>query len=80
MTTLTLSPTDLNLSIVKEAFDHFQKGNIPALLEHCSDDVYWSSYPNPDVPYGKTYYGREGVGNFFLDPLTYITHLIISSG
>jgi ketosteroid isomerase-like protein len=61
----TLTATRTNVQIVKEAFDHFLKGNISAILEVCSDNVEWGSYENPDVPYAGIYKGKAGVLDFF---------------
>lgn len=54
-----------NLQIIQQAFDDFSKGNIPGILEACAEDVIWGSYKNPDVPYAGTFFGKEGVLEFF---------------
>lgn len=50
---------------MQQAFDDFLKGNIPAGVDACADDVEWSSYENPDVPYATTYHGKSGAAEFF---------------
>jgi len=61
----TLTATKNNVQLIQQAFDDFLKGNIPALLETCHEDVEWGSYENPDVPFSTSYYGKKGVGEFF---------------
>lgn len=65
METLTLLKKEQNIAVVQNAFADFAQGNIPGILEACTDDVTWGSYDNAAVPYAKTYHGREGAGEFF---------------
>lgn len=67
MGTLASVKTDTNISVVQQAFENFLKGNIPAILESCTEDIQWGSYANPDVPFSSTYTGKNGVGQFFTD-------------
>jgi ketosteroid isomerase-like protein len=59
----TLSKT--NTAIVKDAFADFSKGNIAGILSVCTNDIIWSSYPVPEIPYAKTYRGKKEVAEFF---------------
>lgn len=54
-----------NISIVQNAFDQFLKGNIPGVLDSCTEDVKWGAHENPGVPYAQTYSGKKGVADFF---------------
>lgn len=49
--------------IVRDAYDRFARGDIPALLELMSEDVQWD-VPGV-VPQGGSFSGRDGVGKFF---------------
>ena len=61
----TLTSTKNNVKLVQQAFDDFLKGKIPAVVDACADDMEWSSYENPDVPYAITYHGKSGAAEFF---------------
>jgi uncharacterized protein len=54
-----------NINTVKLAFDNFLKGDVPAILNACTDDIEWGSHNNPTVPYGRTYHGKAGAAEFF---------------
>lgn len=43
------------------------KGDVPAILHHLHDDVAWIQVGAPELPYGRTYLGREEVARFFAD-------------
>jgi ketosteroid isomerase-like protein len=64
METLTDVKQD-NIVIVRNAFSDFLNGNIPGVLEACTDDVVWGSYDNPTIPYASMYRGKNGVAEFF---------------
>ena len=61
----TLTATKNNVQTIQEAFENFLQGNIAAVIESCTDDVEWGSYDNPEVPYGGTFKGKQGVLDFF---------------
>src|SRR5205814_3069224 len=61
----TFGQTKNNVETVQQAFDNFLKGNIPAILDVCTDDVEWTSYENSNVPYGRAFHGKNGVTEFF---------------
>jgi ketosteroid isomerase-like protein len=65
METLATVKQDVNLNVVKNAFDDFLRGNVAAVVNACTDDVEWGSYDNPATPYAKTYRGKSGVADFF---------------
>ena len=52
-----------NAQVVREAYECFESGDIPGLLERLSDDVDWES---PGIlPVGGSYRGHDGAGEFF---------------
>ena len=54
-----------NVSIVHQAYDNFKAGNIPALLDLCSEDITWQLPQMENVPFGGKRTTRAGVGEFF---------------
>jgi uncharacterized protein len=54
-----------NVKIVQQAYENFQKGNIPALLESLSDNVEWVLPEIENVPVAGKRQGRDGVADFF---------------
>lgn len=65
METQTSTATRTNQQTIQQAFEDFKAGNISAVIDICADDVLWASYRNPDVPYSGSFYGKEGVQDFF---------------
>ncbi|MFI5205301.1 MAG: nuclear transport factor 2 family protein, partial [Flavobacteriales bacterium] len=61
----TTEQEEKNISIVRNAFDNFLKGDIEGILNECTDDIEWGAHDNPEVPYAKTYHGKEGARDFF---------------
>lgn len=55
-----------NLAAAQLIYNLFLQGNIPAVLEMCSEDIVWKHGANPHiVPFGGTYKGKAGVLRFF---------------
>jgi ketosteroid isomerase-like protein len=55
-----------NQQKVMQLFDYFGKGNVPAIIEMCSDDCDWKHGGDGNViPFAKPYKGKKGVGQFF---------------
>lgn len=55
-----------NLAAAQLIYNLFLQGNIPAVLEMCSEDIVWKHGANPHiVPFGGTYEGKTGVLRFF---------------
>ncbi|HEX7183085.1 MAG TPA: nuclear transport factor 2 family protein [Thermoanaerobaculia bacterium] len=52
-------------AIVEKAYADFGQGDIPSIISALSPDVEWREPGAPYVPYGGTYRGHEGVGQFF---------------
>lgn len=61
----TTTATKSNVEIVQQAFTDFGSGNIEGILNVCTDDLVWSSYDNPAIPFAQSYYGKEGAAEFF---------------
>jgi ketosteroid isomerase-like protein len=54
------------LDTAKQAYELFNRGDIPALLEMCSDQCEWIIPGPKDVlPWAGTWNGRKGIGEFF---------------
>ena len=65
-TTMT-STKEAMITLVKQGFDYFMKGNIPALMNRLTEDVTWAVYSIPEVPFAKTYKGKQDTIQFFKD-------------
>jgi ketosteroid isomerase-like protein len=49
--------------LIKQSYDAFSRGDIPAVIETLSDDVRWDV---PEMlPQGGSFSGRDGAGQFF---------------
>jgi hypothetical protein len=64
METLT---TSANIETVQHSFADFAQGNVAGILDVCTDDISWSSWETPAVPYAKTYTGKDAAATFFSD-------------
>jgi ketosteroid isomerase-like protein len=62
-----------NIETIKQIYEAFGRGDIPAILEKLAEDVRWeewstgNSAQERDVPYMRPRRGREAVGGFFQD-------------
>ncbi len=54
-----------NTKLVQQAYQLFKAGNIPALLDMCSDTVEWVFPELKGVAVTGTHRGRKGVADFF---------------
>lgn len=54
-----------NINLVQQAYNCFQTGDIPALLNSFADDIEWITPGADALPIGGTYNGREEVAKFF---------------
>ena len=55
-----------NVSVVREAYAAFQRGDIPGLLEMLSEDIDWWTPGTPgQIPYAGRLRGRDAVKGFF---------------
>ena len=54
-----------NTALVHAAYADFQRGDVPALLAHCTDDIVWISNGDPaGIPWVGTRHGHAGVVEF----------------
>lgn len=52
-----------NGDMIRQAYDAFGRGDIPAVIEMLADDVDWSV---PEIlPQGGSFTGTDGAGRFF---------------
>lgn len=66
MESMTMTSTkEQMITVVKQGINEFLKGNIPALLNSCTEDILWAIYSNPDVPFAKSYKGKTDTAKFF---------------
>jgi len=54
-----------NTQLVQQAYEHFQTGNIQALLSLCAGDIVWQLPEIAHVPFAGKRHSREQVGQFF---------------
>ena len=54
-----------SVKLIKDCFDAFGRGDPGYIVERVTDDVDWRHPGSAEIPYGGTYKGREGVGQFF---------------
>jgi ketosteroid isomerase-like protein len=73
METLT---TTVRIETVQHAFADFAQGNIAGILDVCTDDINWSSWSNPVVPFAKSYTGKAGAATFFTDLNNEVTYTV----
>lgn len=65
METPTTVTTSSAVKVIQQAFADFESGNIKGILNACTDDVVFASFRTPNVQPSGTYYGKEGVQEFF---------------
>lgn len=54
-----------NIQLVKQCYDSFKKGDIPALLQLCADDIDWKLDKVSGIPFTGQRRGKEQVAEFF---------------
>jgi len=54
-----------NTQVIQSAYAAFGRGDIPALLEMCTDDVEWTHLGSIDLAYLTTVRGKQGVAKWF---------------
>ncbi len=66
---MTARPNELgartNVDVVQETYEAVGRGDIPALLDHLTDDVDWALQGPSVIPFAGTRREREGVAAFF---------------
>src|SRR5579862_8209946 len=54
------------LSVVKQLYAAFDRGDLKAVTDSVSEDVVWTQYgPQYSLPFAGTFHGRAGVSQFF---------------
>ena len=56
---------DSNSKLIADLYAAFARGDIPFILERISADVQFVHSDSPEMPYGGTYKGKDGVEKFF---------------
>jgi ketosteroid isomerase-like protein len=56
---------DENSKLIADLYAAFARGDVPYILERITDDVQFGHSDSPEVPYGGTYEGKDGVKRFF---------------
>jgi ketosteroid isomerase-like protein len=54
-----------NLKLVQEIYQAFGRGDIPAVLEHCADDIDWGIDAKSGVPWHGLGKGKAFAARFF---------------
>jgi uncharacterized protein len=54
-----------NVKLIRDCFEAFGRGDPGFIVARVCDDVDWRHPGGVDVPYGGSYKGRDGVGQFF---------------
>ena len=57
--------SEQNKAIVKQAYENFKTGNIEALLNLMSENIFWTLPEIENVPFSGKRTGRASVGEFF---------------
>ena len=75
-----------NVKLIRDCFDAFGRGDPGFIVARVSNDVDWRHAGGPEIPYGGTYKGRDGVGQFFtrigasVDVLTWEPRHVLAAG
>jgi uncharacterized protein len=54
-----------NLSVVKGAYEAFQRGDIPAILNVIADDIEWRIVAPASLPFPRECHSKNEVAGFF---------------
>ncbi len=56
----------VNIQKAQSIFTKFKQGDLPGILEICSDDCVFQHGGDPSlIPFAKPFYGKNGVAEFF---------------
>lgn len=58
--------TRSNLEIIQQAFTDFANGRISSIMDICTDDVRWATYKVPGAASSGSFFGKEGIEEFFV--------------
>ena len=62
----TTIATRSHLGTIQQAFTDFANGRINSIIDICTDDVKWSTYKVPGAASSGSFFGKEGVEEFFV--------------
>ncbi len=56
-----------HVEIVQSLYSSFQKGDVPAILEHCADNIHWdhTQLSSGECPWNGNFSGKNNVPGFF---------------
>jgi ketosteroid isomerase-like protein len=54
-----------NTQLVRQAYECFQAGDIPGLMDLCAEDIEWKLDPTEGVPFTGARHGKGAVMEFF---------------
>jgi len=57
-----------SVEVLKDAYEAFGRGDVPAVLEAMTDDIEW--YEAEGMPYGGVYHGGDAVVQNVFGPIT----------
>ncbi|WP_306391884.1 nuclear transport factor 2 family protein [Telluria beijingensis] len=75
-----------NKQMVMECYQLFMKGDIPSLLERCSDDADWIERDSDWIPFAGAHHGKAEIADFFAkfaggaEPLSFVPRQFIAEG
>ena len=53
------------VQLIQDLYAAFGRGDVPCILDACSDDVVWTQVGPQGMDYAGTFKGKEGVGRWF---------------
>ena len=56
---------DSNCALIQDLYAAFARGDIPYILERLAEDVQFEHSDSPEIPYGGSYGGKDGIEKFF---------------
>src|SRR5687767_1848027 len=62
--------SDAAVQVVRDVYAAFGRGDLPAVLAACAEDVDWRCHAPSCAPFSGTFPGRAGVQTFFGQLLT----------
>lgn len=66
MLTSAMPPVTSNIQAVQLIFEKFGQGDVPGIIDLCSDDCEWHHGGDASlIPFATPFHGKQGVGEFF---------------
>jgi ketosteroid isomerase-like protein len=60
-----MARTGSGLDIVKQTYEAFGRGDLPAVLEHVADGAEWAFIGAKGLPYTGSFRGKEAIARWF---------------